>query len=83
MIIFFKLKHKKRGRQNHKMRGIFDPVFVKLMHQAGLVAVAAILGEFSGCLSCIFDEILLFLCFILEKLFTNVRTAKRDDMNKV
>lgn len=65
------------------MRGIFDPVFVKLMHQAGLMAVAAILGEFSGCLSCIFDEILLFLCFILEKLFTNVRTAKRDDMNKV
>ena len=36
------------------------------MHQAGSVAVTAILSEFSKCLTEIFDEILLVLFFTLE-----------------
>lgn len=47
------------------------------------MAVAAIPGELPGCLPWIFDGILLFLPFVLEKLFTNVCTAKCDDTNKV
>jgi len=41
------------------------------------MAVAAIHSELSRCLSEIFDEILCFLCLILEKLFSNVRTAQK------
>jgi len=38
------------------------------MHQAVLVEVVAILTKFSRCSSEFFDEILLFLCFILENI---------------
>ena len=38
---------------------MFEPVFVKLVHQSGSTAVAAILSEFSRCLSEILDETLL------------------------
>ena len=41
------LKHAKREQQNDKTSGIFDLVFVKLMHQAALMAAAATLSEFS------------------------------------
>lgn len=47
----FLLKHNKREKQNHKTRGIFDLVFVRLMHQSGLGQMVAILSEFSHCLS--------------------------------
>ena len=67
----------KRGQQNHKTSGMFDLDFLKLMHQSGLMDVAAILSELSRCSSEIFDEVLLFPCFILENLFTNVCAAKR------
>jgi len=43
--------------QKHRTSGICDLVFVKLTHQAGLMAVTAILGEVSRCSSEIFDEI--------------------------
>jgi len=56
---------------------MFDLDFLKLMHQSGLMDVAAILSELSRCSSEIFDEVLLFPCFILENLFTNVCAAKR------
>jgi len=41
------------------------------------MAVLAILREFSRCSSEIFDEVLFFLCFILEQQFTNIPTAKK------
>ena len=41
------------------MRSIFDPVFVKLMHQSGSVAVVVAVCEFLRCSSEIVDEILL------------------------
>jgi len=41
---------------------------VKLTHQSGSLAVAAVLSVFSRCMSETFDEISFFLCFILEKL---------------
>jgi len=47
---------------------ILNLVLVKLMHQAVLVEVVAILTKFSRCSSEFFDEILLFLCFILENI---------------
>lgn len=40
---------------------MFDPVFAKLVHHPGSVAVAAILNELSRYLSEVFDEISLFL----------------------
>lgn len=56
----------------YKTSGIFDLVCVKLMHRPVLVAVVGIPSELSRCLSENFDEILLFLRFILEK---DVRTS--------
>jgi len=48
-FLIFLLKHKKREQQSHKASGIFDLVFVILKHQAGSMAVAAILSEVSRC----------------------------------
>jgi len=46
--------------------------------------VAAILREFSSCSSEIFDEILLFLCFILENICSQMYVLpKGNDTNKV
>lgn len=37
-----------REQQSHKISGICDLVFVKLIHQPGLIALAALLGEVGG-----------------------------------
>lgn len=42
-------------KQKHKTCGISDLVFVKLTHHSGLMAVVAIVSEFSRCASEIFD----------------------------
>jgi len=68
IYIFFILK---REQQKHQTTGMFDPVFVKLVHHSGSVAVVSILSEFATRSAEIFEEILLF-CLILE----NVWTAK-------
>lgn len=47
---------KKKEQQKHKTSRIFDFVSMKLMHQSGLMALAAILTEFSWYSSTIFDE---------------------------
>jgi len=39
---------KRRKQQSHKTSGIRDLVFVKLMHQSGLMAVAPVLKELSS-----------------------------------
>jgi len=70
----------KKGLTNHKTSGIYDCVFMKLTHQAGSMAAAAILTEFSWWLSEIFDEILFFLCFIHENGYL---LSEGDDVNKV
>ena len=71
-------------QQKHKTKGMLGRVFVKLMHQAGSVAVAAILSELSRCSSEILDEILLFMYFILDKYCSQMYILpKSDDMNKV
>ena len=51
LILIFNVFHstKKRGQQKHKSIGIFDLIFVKLMHQSGFMAVAVVLSEFSRC----------------------------------
>ena len=62
---------------------MFDLGCVKLAHQSGLMAVVAILSEFSRCSSEIFDEILLFLSFILENINSEIYVMpKRNVMNK-
>jgi len=60
------LKHIKKEQQNHKISGICVLVYVKLTHQSGSMAVAAILREVLRCLIETSNEILLFLCFILQ-----------------
>jgi len=45
---------------------------VKLMRWSGLMEVVAIRSELSRCLSEVFDEILLFLCFILENSYSQM-----------
>ena len=62
---------------------MFDLVFVKLIHQINLMAMVAIPSEFSWCLSKTFDEILLFLCLILDNSCSLMYIPpKSDDMNK-
>ena len=76
--------YKKREQQKHKTSGIFDLIFVKLMHQSGLMVVVAILSELSRYSSEIFDESLLFLCFILDSKCSQMCILpKSDDTNKV
>ena len=41
------LKYYEGEQQKHKVSGIFDCVFVKLMNQSGSMEVTAILSEFS------------------------------------
>lgn len=56
---------------------------MKLMRWSGLMEVVAIRSELSRCLSEVFDEILLFLCFILENSCSQMYVLpKRDDVNK-
>lgn len=77
------LKHIQKRATNHKTSEVRDPVFVKLLHWAGSMALIAILSELSNCSSKIFAEILLFLYFTLEKyLFRKVHPAKSRDMNE-
>ena len=52
-----------------KKRVTFDLVFVKSTHQPCSVVMPAILSEFSRCSSEIFDAVLLYQSFILEKIF--------------
>ena len=48
------------------------------------MSVAAILSEFSKCSSEIFDEIVVFLCFILENSCSQMYVLpKSNDVNKV
>ena len=62
---------------------MFDPVFAKLVHHPGSVAVAAILSELSRCSSEIFDGVLFFLFFILDNNCSQMYVLpKSDDMNK-
>ena len=57
---------------------------MKLEKRDGLMAVVAIPSEFSRCLSEIFDEVLLFLCFILDNDFSQMYVLpKSNDMNKI
>ena len=58
----FLLKHiKEREQQNHKTSGICDPVFVKLLHQAGSMAVVAVFSELIRRSLEVSDKILLFI----------------------
>jgi len=65
MLFFFSSKHIQE-REGHKTSVICDLAFVKLTHQSFSMEVVAILSKSSRCLSRIFDDILLFLYFILE-----------------
>jgi len=56
----------KKEQQRHKASGTFDPVFVKLSYPSGFLAVVAIHSEVTWVSSEIFDEILLFIYFILN-----------------
>lgn len=57
--------------------------FVKLTHQAGLMAVFAVLSELSMFSVEIFDEIFLLLYFILENNSSRMCVLpKSDDTNK-
>jgi len=47
LIHAFLLKHKKKRATKCKTSGLCDPVFVKLAHRSDLMAVAAVLSEFS------------------------------------
>lgn len=80
-MFFIKIQRKEQER--HKNCGIFD--FETLIRAA--VEVAAILIELSGCLSEIFNEILHFLCIILENSSSQMhilpKKIKNDDMNKM
>lgn len=63
---------------------MFDRVFVKLMHQVGLMAVVAIPHAFSRCSSEISDEMLPLLCFILDSNCSQMYILQKSDyMNKV
>ena len=54
------------------------------MHQTDSIAAVAILSEFSRYSSEIFDEILLFLCFILDNNWSQMYILlKTDEVNKV
>ena len=65
MLFIFLLKQDKQ--QKHKTSGMFDLVFMKLMPQAGLIKVVAIhYGVLKVLIRNFFNEILLFLCFILD-----------------
>ena len=62
---------------------MFHLVFVKPMYQTGSMAVVAIRREFSVYSSEIFDEIFLFLYFILDNNCSQMYVLpKSDDVNK-
>ena len=63
---------------------LFHLALAKLKELSGSVTVASVLSEFSRCLSEISDEILFFLCFILENSCSQMyMMPKSDDMSKV
>lgn len=74
---YFLLKHIQNKQQKRKTRRMCDLVFVKLTSQSGLMAVAAVLHEFSRCSSEVCDAILLFLCFILEKSYSQMYVLQK------
>ncbi|MEQ5385700.1 hypothetical protein [Providencia alcalifaciens] len=56
---------------------------MKLTHQSGLMALVAILSGLSGCSVEIFDEILLYLCFIIQNSCSQVDVLQEsNDTNK-
>ena len=80
--MYFYYNIKSREKQKHKTSAMVALVFVKLMHQDRLMAVIAISSEFSRCVSEIFDEISLFLCFILDNNCSQMYVlSKSDDMS--
>lgn len=77
------VKTKKGEQQKHRTSEIFDPVLVKLRHQAVLMAVATVLSELSRGLLEIFDEILLLLYFSLGNSCSQMYVLpKSDNMSK-
>ena len=63
---------------------LFHLALAKLKELSGSVTVASVLSEFSRCLSEISDEILFFLCFILENICLQMyMVPESDGMNEV
>ena len=72
-------------QQKHRTSGICDLVFVKLTHQTGSVAVAAVLSKFSRTVSVrdFWWKCTPPVLHPWKQLFTNVYTTKSGDMGKV
>ena len=78
----FFIKACTKEQQNYTTNEVWD-LIVKLMHQSGLMTVAAILIDLSRCSSEIFDKILLLLCFILQNRCSQMYVLpKSDDTSK-
>ncbi len=82
--MYFYLNIKNSEQKNHKTGGMFDLVSVKLMHQAGSVAMVTTPSELSRCSPKITDEVSLFLCLILDSNCSQMYILpKSDAMNKM
>ena len=76
--LYYLLFKQKRRQQNHVTSGIFDLVFVKLMHRSGLIEVFAIFSEFSVCLSETQWNFTFPVLRPWEQLIINVHSAKKQ-----